>query len=242
LSALDRQLLAPHAIAVSEPTVLAGRAEAAKNNLSNTMEIKIKKINEIIPYEGNPRLNDAAIDAVAQSIKAFGWRNPIIVDRDHVIIAGHTRLKAAQKLGWGEVPVHVADDLTPSQVKALRIADNKTAELSEWNYELLPIELKDLEGANFDLSLLGFDSNELEELLKGNELDEGETDPDDVREVPEKSNSIKGEVYQLGAHRLMCGDGTCTADIPIEADGRANLFDGPTARSKGDFCFSVVIV
>jgi site-specific DNA-methyltransferase (adenine-specific) len=186
------------------------------------MEIKIKKINEIIPYEGNPRLNDAAIDAVARSIKEFGWRNPIIVDKDNVIIAGHTRLKAAQKLGWGEVPVHVADDLTPRQVKALRIADNKTAELAEWNYELLPIELKDLDGANFDLSLLGFDSNELEGLLKGNELVEGEIDPDDVREVPKKSNSVKGEVYQLGEHALMCGDATCMADIQ-------KLMNGETA-------------
>jgi site-specific DNA-methyltransferase (adenine-specific) len=186
------------------------------------MEIKIKKINEIIPYEGNPRSNDAAIDAVAQSIKEFGWRNPIIVDKDHVIIAGHSRLKAAQQLGLDEVPVHVADDLTASQVKALRIADNKTAELAEWNYELLPIELKDLDDANFDLSLLGFDSNELEGLLKGNELVAGETDPDDVREVPEKSNSIRGEVYQLGEHALMCGDGTCTADIQ-------RLMNGETA-------------
>src|SRR5436189_5509570 len=102
------------------------------------MKIELRKLSEIKPYEKNPRINEAAVDAVAASIKEFGFRVPIVVDADGVIICGHTRLKAAQKLGLGSAPVHVATDLTPAQVKALRIADNKTSELAEWDFNLLP--------------------------------------------------------------------------------------------------------
>jgi site-specific DNA-methyltransferase (adenine-specific) len=121
------------------------------------MDIINMKLSDIHPYERNPRLNDEAVDAVAASIKEFGFKNPIIVDKDHVIICGHSRLKAAEKLGLTEVPVVVAADLTPEQVQAYRIADNKTGEIAEWNYDLLPLELRELQGAEFDLTLLGFD-------------------------------------------------------------------------------------
>ena len=108
------------------------------------MKIEQWKLSEIKPYPGNPRQNDAAVDAVAASIREFGFRQPIVVDADGVIICGHTRYKAAIKLGLETVPVHVATDLTPAQIKAYRIADNKVADLATWDYELLPIELSAL--------------------------------------------------------------------------------------------------
>ena len=130
-------------------------------------------------------------------------------------ICGHTRLKAAERLGLTEVPVIIADNLTPEQVKAYRIADNKTGEIAEWNYDLLPFEIKDLQDANFDLSLLGFDTDELDRLLNGDadkQVATGETEPDAVPEAPEVAVSVRGEVYQLGEHRLMCGDSTSQND------------------------------
>lgn len=108
------------------------------------MNIINMKITDIHPYEKNPRFNDDAVEKVAASIKEYGWRAPIVVDKDYVIVCGHTRLKAAQFLGLTEVPVHVADNLTPEQVQAYRIADNKTGEIAQWNYDLLPLEIKEL--------------------------------------------------------------------------------------------------
>ena len=125
------------------------------------MKIELRKLSDIKPYENNPRLNDDAVEAVMASIREFGFRQPIVVDADGVIICGHTRYKAAQRLGLEKVPVHVAKDLTPAQIKAYRIADNQTASLAEWNYDLLPIELAELQGMNYDLGLLGFDPDEL---------------------------------------------------------------------------------
>lgn len=180
------------------------------------------KITDIIPYDKNPRLNDGAVEAVANSIKEFGWRAPIVVDKDMVIICGHTRLKAAIQLGLEEVPVHIADNLTPEQVQAYRIADNRTGEIAEWDYSLLPVELKELQDSDFDLSLLGFDADELDKLLNGEEenvVAEGETDADAVPEVPEVAVSKRGEVYQLGKHRLMCGDSTKPEDVAKLLDG-----------------------
>ena len=133
------------------------------------MQICNMKSTDIIPYDKNPRLNDGAVEAVANSIKEFGWRAPIVVDKDIVIICGHTRLKAAIQLGLEEVPVHIADNLTPEQVQAYRIADNRTGEIAEWDYSLLPVELKELQDSDFDLSLLGFDADELDKLLNGEE-------------------------------------------------------------------------
>jgi ParB-like chromosome segregation protein Spo0J len=106
------------------------------------MQIEIHLIGQIRPYPGNPRQNDAAVDAVAASLKEFGFRQPIVVDADGVIIVGHTRYKAALKLGLKQVPVHVATDLTPAQARAYRIADNATNEIAGWNYELLPVVKK----------------------------------------------------------------------------------------------------
>ena len=191
------------------------------------LEITNMKVSEIHPYEKNPRFNDAAVDAVAKSIQEFGWRSPIVVDKDMVIVCGHTRLKAAIKLGLTEVPVHIAADLTPEQIQAYRIADNKTGEIAEWNYDLLPVELRELQGADFDLSLLGFDSDELDRLLNGDDktVTDGETEPDAVPEIPETAESRAGTLYRLGDHVLLCGDSTKPEDIAkLMGDEKADLY------------------
>ena len=189
------------------------------------MQIEQRNINEIIPYEKNPRLNDDAVDAVVTSIREYGFRQPIVVDADGVIIVGHTRWKAAKQLGLTEVPVHIATDLSPEKVKAYRIADNQTGNIAEWDYDLLPLELADLQNMDFDLSLLGFDSDELDKLLNGEDtVVEGMTDPDEVPEPPEEPVSKRGEIYQLGNHRLMCGDSTDNVNVEALMQGNeANL-------------------
>ncbi len=176
------------------------------------MKVTLRPITEIKPYERNPRLNDDAVDAVAASIKEFGFRQPIVVDTDDVIICGHTRFKAATQLGLEKVPVHVAKDLTPDQIKAYRIADNKTAELAEWNFELLPIEIGELQSCNYDLGLLGFDSEELAKLLDPG-IEEGLTDPDDIPAQPDAATTQSGDLWILGDHRLLCGDSSSPADL-----------------------------
>jgi len=169
------------------------------------MKIEMWEIGRVKPYEKNPRKNEGAIEAVAKSIQEFGFRVPIVVDGDGVIIAGHTRLKAAEKLGLTEVPVHVARELSADQVKALRIADNKLHELSSWDMELLPIELADLQGVNFDLSLLGFSAEDITALLAPAGT-AGLTDPDEVPAPPDAATTVPGDIWVLGNHRLMCGD------------------------------------
>ncbi len=189
------------------------------------MEIIQMKIADVIPYERNPRINDDAVEAVAESIKEFGWHSPIIIDEHNVIICGHTRLRAAERLGLETVPVHIAEGLTPEQVKAYRIADNRTGEIAEWDYDLLPLELADLQQADFDLSLLGFDAAELDKMLNGGEtVAVGMTDPDEVPETPDEPVSKRGEMYQLGAHKLICGDATDRDDLDaLMAGEKADL-------------------
>jgi ParB-like chromosome segregation protein Spo0J len=176
------------------------------------MHVEMRPITSIKPYDQNPRHNDAAVDAVAASIREFGFRQPIVVDEDGVIIVGHTRYKAALKLGLETVPVHVAKGLTPEQIKALRIADNKTAALSDWNYELLPIELAQLRGMHYDLGLLGFDQEELAQLLDPGVTD-GLCDPDEVPAPPDEATTRPGDLWLLGKHRLLCGDSSKPEDV-----------------------------
>jgi len=121
------------------------------------MKIQMMATSDLIPYVNNPRQNDDAVDAVASSIKNFGFKVPIVIDNQNEIVTGHTRLKAAKKLGLDEVPVIVADDLTPEQIKAFRLADNKVGEIAEWNEELLAIELEELDNLDFDMSEFGFE-------------------------------------------------------------------------------------
>jgi DNA modification methylase len=183
------------------------------------MKIELWSLDRIRPYPNNPRINDDAVDAVAASIREFGVRQAIVVDTEGVIICGHTRFKAAQKLGLDKLPVHVAKDLTPEQIKAYRIADNKTSELADWNYDLLPIELGDLQTNGFDLTLLGFDEDELLKLLK-TEVEEGLTDPDDVPAPPDAAVTQPGDLWILGNHRLLCGDSSKPEDLDRLLSGK----------------------
>jgi DNA modification methylase len=176
------------------------------------MKIESRPITSITPYDRNPRQNDSAVDAVAKSLQEFGFRQPIVVDEQGVIVVGHTRFKAAQKLGFTQVPVHVATDLTPEQIRAYRIADNQTATLAEWDLDLLPLELLDLQNADFDLSLLGFGTDELNKFL-GEDVSEGLTDPDEVPAPPDEAITQPGDLWILGNHRLLCGDSSSTTDL-----------------------------
>ena len=176
------------------------------------MKIAEFDINAIHPYAHNPRFNDQAVDAVAKSIELYGWHSPIIIDKDSVIIAGHTRLKAAQKLGMTKVPCIVADKLSAEQIKAYRIADNKLAELATWNYELLLSEIESLQDSGLDLSLLDFEIVDLAEPVD-DKMKEGKTDPDAVPDITVEPKSRLGALYRLGDHILLCGDSTKREDM-----------------------------
>lgn len=178
------------------------------------MKIEIADINSIKPYENNPRkLSEKAIEKVAMSLKEYGFRQPIVVDKDRIIVAGHTRFRASKKLGLKQVPVSIIDNLTPEQINAYRIADNRTAEESEWDNELLKMEIKELEDKDFKLDLLGFNEDQLNDLLF--EEKQGLTDEDEVPEAPEEPITKLGDIWKLGNHRLMCGDSTKEDDIKI---------------------------
>ncbi len=176
------------------------------------MQVEMWSLDRIKPYENNPRINDDAVADVVQSINEFGFRQPIVVDTAGVIIVGHTRFKAAKQLALAEVPVHVAKDMEPEAVRAYRIADNRTGENAEWDYDLLPLEIGALQDSGFDCELLGFDSDELAKLLDPGVL-QGLTDPDDVPEPPDEAITQRGDIWILGDHRLMCGDSTSVEDL-----------------------------
>ena len=174
------------------------------------MHIQEILLEDLREYENNPRNNDGAVQAVAESIKEFGFKVPIVIDSNNVIVAGHTRLKAARLLGLEKAPCIVADDLTPEQVKAYRLADNKTGELAEWDFTALEIELAELsEVSDIDMSDFGFDISEIEEPQ--------EIVEDEVPEVDEGNDpTVKlGDVWQLGKHRLLCGDSTDIAAVEM---------------------------
>ncbi len=175
------------------------------------MQLINKKISDLKEYENNPRDNTAAVDAVANSIKEFGFKVPIIVDGNNIIIAGHTRFKAAISLGLEEVPCIVANDLTPQQVKAFRLADNKVGEIASWDLEKLKLELENIDG--LDMSLFGFESD-----VEPNEVFEDDFDPNE--HIPETPYSQIGDIYILGNHRLTCGDSAKEEDIKRLVDGK----------------------
>ena len=182
------------------------------------MKIEQWKLADIRPYEQNPRHNDGAVEAVAKSLQEFGFRQPIVVDSEGIIVVGHTRWKAAQKLGLEMVPVHMAEDLTPEQARAYRLADNQTATLAEWDLELLPAELAELRDADFDMSLLGFSEDELIRFM-GDDVTDGLTDPDDIPEPPYEPTTQPGDLWILGDHRLLCGDSSKAEDVDRLLDG-----------------------
>lgn len=174
------------------------------------MDIVLKQITDITPYEKNPRKNDEAVKYVAESIKQFGFKVPIVIDKHGVIVAGHTRYKAAKKLCMTEVPCIVADDLTDEQIKAFRLADNKVAEKAEWDFDLLAGELEDL--FDIDMTAFGFDEGFEDEPVEVVE-DDFEVAP------PEEPKAKRGDIYKLGNHRLMCGDSTSLEDVGRLMDG-----------------------
>jgi ParB-like chromosome segregation protein Spo0J len=182
------------------------------------MLVEIRPVTPIRPYENNPWHNDAAVDAVAASIREFGFRQPIALDEDGVIVVGHTRYKAALKLGLTEVPVHVAVGLTPAQLKAYRLADNQTATLSSWDDDKLPLELIALQEMDYDLSFTGFSGDELLRLL-GSESNAGQTGPDDIPEPPDEPVTRPGDLWGLGKHRLLCADSSKAEDVDRLLDG-----------------------
>ncbi|MBI3467503.1 MAG: ParB N-terminal domain-containing protein [Planctomycetes bacterium] len=176
------------------------------------MKVEQWHLARIKPYDKNPRINDHAVEAVAASIREFGFRQPIVVDEDGVIVVGHTRYKAARKLGLKRVPVHVASGLTPARIKAYRLADNKTAELADWDPERLVQEILELKTLDFDVDLLGFSSEELDDLLHGAGV-EPLTDPDDIPAPPDTPITRAGDLWTLGRHRLLCGDAGKAEDV-----------------------------
>jgi DNA modification methylase len=184
------------------------------------MQVKQVKVESLIPYARNSRTHsDAQIAQIAASIKEFGWTNPILVDGTNGIIAGHGRLLAARKLGYTEVPVIELENMTESQKKAYVIADNQLAMNAGWDTSMLTLELGDLKEAGFSLDILGFDPKELDTLLEPEQVD-GLTDEDAVPDIPEEPITKLGDIYQLGNHRLMCGDSTSIDAVEKLMDGQ----------------------
>ncbi len=201
---------------------MSGRCGNKGNDMTSAttgMAIEMRSVDEITPFPGNPRKNAGAVDAVARSIKEYGFKVPIILDAEGTIVCGHTRLLAAQKLGMAAVPVHIARELTPEQVRGLRIADNQVATLATFDDELLARELADLKSLGVDLDILGFSETEIARLLEPG-LEVGETAPDDVPEPPPVAITQRGDIWLLGKHRLMCGDSTNGADVDRLMDGK----------------------
>lgn len=213
------------------------------------MEIIKKPIDTLIPYAKNARVHDEAqIAQIAGSIKEFGFNNPVLIDKDNGIIAGHGRVMAARKLGLTEVPTILLDHLNETQRKAYILADNRIAINSTWDNEMLSLELMEIKD-DVSLAMLGFNVNELDALLNPTELTEGLTDEDAVPDVPEEPKTKLGDIYQLGNHRLMCGDSTsidaveklinnnkidlCYTDPPYGINEK-----GDRSKRKGETSFS----
>jgi site-specific DNA-methyltransferase (adenine-specific) len=183
-------------------------------------QIKWEAVDKLIPYAKNARTHsDEQVAQIAGSIKEFGFNNPILVDKDNSVIAGHGRLMAARKLGMDKVPVVELQHLTESQRKAYVLADNRIALNSGWDTSMLSLELQDLKD-DIDLSLLGFDPDELDALLNPIEETEGLTDENAVPDVPDEPKTKLGDIYILGNHRLMCGDSTSIDSVEKLMDGQ----------------------
>lgn len=184
------------------------------------MKIVSVKLHDLKPYENNPRINDNAVDSVMNSIKEFGFKVPLVITKDNVIVAGHTRYKASLKLNLDEVPCIIADDLNEQQIKAFRLADNKVSELAEWDFSKLEMELAEIE---LDMSLFSF---EIEELVSGpEEAEEDNFNVDEALEEISTPTTQKGQLWKLGNHYLMCGDSTNKNDVEkLMQNKKVNLF------------------
>src|SRR5258708_2666784 len=176
----------------------------------NSLDIQWRPIDEIRPYQGNPRkIPPSAVDKVAASIAEFGWRQCIVVDRDGIIIVGSVRWLAAKQRGMEREPVHVAEGLSPEKARAYRLADNRTHEETEWNPDLLKFELTELRASDFDLALSGFDRLEIDGALFAGDAPEAEAAPD----LQQEAVSRLGDLWQCGPNRILCGDATETAAV-----------------------------
>jgi DNA modification methylase len=172
-----------------------------------TLKVEQRAVSALIPYARNSRTHsDSQVAQIAASIREFGWTNPILVDGENGVIAGHGRLLAARKIGLEDVPCIILDNLSETQRKALVIADNKLALNAGWDEQMLALEISELAEADFDLSLMGFSDDELAKCTA--EKTEGLTDEDSTPEVPEQPATVLGDVWLLGKHRIVCGDST----------------------------------
>ncbi len=200
-------------------------------------QIVWRAVSDLVPYARNARTHtDEQVAQIAASIKEFGWTNPVLTDGQNGIVAGHGRVLAARKLGLDQVPTLPLAGLTKGQLRAYVLADNKLAENAGWDRELLAVELGELKDEGFDLGLAGFSGEELDGLFAEAETCPGETDPDDVPEPPQEPVTVKGDLWLLGRHRLLCGDSTVQTDVDRVMDGkRANLCltDPPYELGKG---------
>jgi len=186
-----------------------------------TPEIRMIAVDTLIPYARNARThNDAQVAQIAASIAEYGWTNPILTDGERGVIAGHGRLMAARKLGLNEVPVIELAHLTPEQKKAYILADNRIAENAGWDQELLKLELAELQAADYDLSLMGFTDDEIDDLLNPPDEGGGLTEDDAIPEPPVDPVSRPGDLWILGNHRLLCGDSTVLTDVERLMDGQ----------------------
>lgn len=212
--------------------------ETKKQAEQPQMQVEYWDIERLVPYSRNPRRNDAAVPKMAGLIREFGFKVPIVIRSTGDVIDGHLRLKAAQMLGMTKVPVVLADEWTPAQVKAFRLAVNRSAEWAEWDDELLKLELDDLKLEEFDLELIGFDGMEFEDAPA-----EGLTDPDEVPDVQEQTVSRKGDIWLLGKHRLMCGDSTDAGSVALLMAGeKADMvFTDPPYGMKLDTDYSSMV-
>ena len=196
-----------------------GSAEASSVRPWPAERIERWPIERLIPYANTPRLHsEADVDKIAASIRRWGWTNPALVDENGTLIAGHGRVAAAVKLKLTSIPVIVARGWSEDEKQAYRLADNELAARASWDFDLLHNELNDLRSSGFDLDLIGFEPDRLEEILAGLGSS-GLTDPDSVPEVPDQPVTRPGDVWQLGDHRVGCGDSTSAADVALVLAG-----------------------
>lgn len=193
-------------------------------------QIVYKKVSDLKLNLNNPRINDNAVDMVAKSIEKYGFKNPLIIDSNNVVYCGNTRLKASIKLGLKEVPCIIADDLSKKEIRGYAILDNKTNEIAQWNYKLLEAELKDLSLEDFDLEW------NIPQIEEDKEIIEDEYDIDGAVEKVKEPRVKQGEIWQLGNHRIMCGDSTNEEDVKkLIKDNMAKcIFTSPPYNMNAD--------
>src|SRR3984885_1056259 len=181
---------------------------AQKEKTETAPRVEIWPITRLVEYARNPRKNEGAVDRMCASIREFGFKIPVLARSDGEVVDGHLRLKAARKLGVTEIPVILCDEWSPAQVKAFRLMVNRSVTWADWDEELLALELQEIQASDFDLSLTGFDEDDLVRLLAAQDTAEGLTDEDSIPELPETPACETGDLWILGDHKLLVGDAT----------------------------------